>query len=119
MTRRTVDSNSYVEPVRVELMKLIRAGEVTYYGELGRTIGKPARRTHWKKVLDEISYTKPDISIIVLLADSGWPGQIDYSATGGKPTPAQRQFAQNEIAKVFALHSPGKLVPQLPIKRPR
>jgi hypothetical protein len=119
MTRRTVDYKSYVEPVRIELMKLISAGEVTYYGELGQTIGKPARWTHRKKVLDEISYMKPDISIIVLLADSGWPGQIDYSATGGKPTPAQKQFAQDEITKVFAFHSPGKPAPQLPIKRPR
>jgi hypothetical protein len=82
-----VDYQSYVEPVRIELMKLIRAGKVTYYGELGRTIGKPARWTQWKKVLDEISFKKPDISIIVLLADSGWPGQVDYSATEGKPTP--------------------------------
>jgi hypothetical protein len=118
MTRRTVDYKSYVEPVRAELIRLIRAGRVTYYGELGRTIGKPARWTHWKKVLDEISFTKPDISIIVLLADSGWPGQIDYSATGGKPTSAQKQFAQNEIARVFTLHNPGKPVPQLSIKRP-
>jgi alkylated DNA nucleotide flippase Atl1 len=117
MTRRAIDYKSYVEPVRIELMRLIRAGEVTYYGELGQIIGKPARWTHWKKVLDEISYSKPDISIIVLLASSGWPGQIDYSSTGGKPTTAQKQFAQNEIAKVFALHRPGKPVPQLPIKR--
>jgi hypothetical protein len=71
MARRTVDYKSYVELVRVELMKLIRAGQITYYGELGRIIGKPARWPHWKKVLDEISFTKPDISIIVLLAGSG------------------------------------------------
>jgi hypothetical protein len=112
-----VDYQSYVEPVRIELMKLIRAGKVTYYGELGRTIGKPARWTQWKKVLDEISFKKPDISIIVLLAVSGWPGQVDYSATEGKPTPAQRQFAQDEIAKVFSLYCPGKPVPQLPVKK--
>ena len=117
MTPREMSYRSYVEPVRDELMKLIRAGEVTYYGDLGRKIGKPARWTHWKKVLDEISFTKPDISIIVLLANSGWPGQIDYSATGGKPTPPQKTFAQNEITKVFALYSPRTPIPQLPIKR--
>jgi hypothetical protein len=39
--------------------------------------------------IDEISFDKPDISIIVLLAGAGWPGQIDYSATDGKPTDEQ------------------------------
>jgi hypothetical protein len=51
-----VDYKSYVEPIRAELLKLIRARRVTYYGELGQTIGKPARCSHWKKVLDEISF---------------------------------------------------------------
>jgi hypothetical protein len=116
---RAVDYKSYVDPVRAELMKLIRAGRVTYYGELGQTIGKPARWSHWKKVLDEISFDKPDISIIVLLAGAGWPGQIDYSTTGGKPTDKQKKFAQDELTKVFALHCPGKPVPQLPVKKRR
>lgn len=107
----------YVPVVRKELEKLARAGHVTYYKDLGATIGKPPRWTLWKDVLDEISYTKPDISIIVLQASSGWPGQIDYSATNGKPTPAQKTYAQEELAKVFKAYCPGKPVPQLPVKR--
>ena len=110
-------ASQYVGPVRVELEKLARAGRVTYYKDLGATIGKPARWTLWKEVLDEISYTKPDITIIVLQARSGWPGQIDHSATDGKPTPAQKQFAQAELSKVFKAYCPAKPVPQLPVKR--
>ena len=53
-----VDYKSYVEPIRADLLKLIRAGRVTYYGELGQTIGKPARWSDWKKVLDEISFKR-------------------------------------------------------------
>lgn len=107
----------YVPVIRKELEKLARAGSVTYYGDLGAAIGKPARWTLWKAVLDEISYTKPDVTIIVLQAKTGWPGQIDYSATDGKPTPAQKKFAQDELANVFKAYCPGKPVPQLPIKR--
>ena len=109
--------SQYVAAVRSELEKLARAGRTTYYKDLGATIGKPARWTLWKEVLDEISYAKPDITIIVLQASSGWPGQIDYSATSGKPTPDQRKFAQDELTKVFSAYCPGSPVPQLPIKR--
>src|SRR3954451_3779459 len=111
------DVSQYVGPIRAELEKLARAGRVTYYKDLGAAIGKPARWTLWKAVLDQISYTKPDVTIIVLQANSGWPGQIDYSATNGKPTPAQKKFAQDELAKVFKAYCAGKPVPQLPIKR--
>jgi hypothetical protein len=110
-------ASQYVPAVRKELEKLAHAGRVTYYKDLGATIGKPPRWTLWKAVLDEISYAKPDVTIIVLQANTGWPGQIDYSATGGKPTPSQRKFAQDELAKVFNAYCPGKSVPQLPIKR--
>jgi hypothetical protein len=112
-------ASQYVAPVRAELEKLARAGRVTYYRDLGAVIGKPPRWTLWKAVLDKISYTKPDITIIVLQARSGWPGQIDYSATDGKPTSAQKKFAQDELTKVFKTFCPGKPVPQLPVKRQR
>ena len=110
-------TSTYVQPVRVELERLLQRGKVTYYKDLGAVIGKPPRWTLWKSVLDEISYTKPDITIIVLNARSGWPGQIDYSATNGKPTDAQKKFAQDELDKVFATYCPGKTAPRLPQKR--
>jgi hypothetical protein len=103
--------------IEAELKKLAGAGKVTYYKDLGETIGKPARWAMWKRLLDDISRNKPDITIIVLNATSGWPGQINYNPTDGKPTDAQKRFAQNELAKVFNAHCPGKPVPQLPIKR--
>jgi ABC-type Zn uptake system ZnuABC Zn-binding protein ZnuA len=111
------NASQYVPAIRNELEKLARAGQVTYYKDLGAIVGKPPRWTLWKEVLDEISYTKPDVTIIVLQANSGWPGQIDYSATNGKPTPAQKKFAQDELEKVFKAYCPGKPGPQLPIKR--
>lgn len=103
--------------VRDELLKLARAGKVTYYTDLGAAVGKPARWTLWKTILDKISYDKPDITIIVLSAKTGWPSQIAYKATNGKPTDQQKKFAQDELAKVFGLHCPGRPVPRLPIKR--
>jgi len=112
-----VSVSQYVAPVRAELEKLARAGRVTYYKDLGAVIGKPPRWTLWKDVLDEISYTKPDVTIIILQANTGWPGQIDYSATNGKPTLAQKKFAQDELEKVFNAYCPGRPVPRLPIKR--
>jgi hypothetical protein len=63
--------SQYVPLVRTELEKLARAGRVTYYKDLGAVIGKPPRWTLWKAVLDEISYKKPDVTIIVLQAASG------------------------------------------------
>lgn len=110
-------AHDYVDAVRAELEKIVRAGRVTYYKDLGAVIGKPARWTLWKAVLDTISYNKPDITIVVLNAKTGWPGQIDYKATDGKPSTGQEQFAQDELARVFARYCPGKSIPKLPVKR--
>jgi hypothetical protein len=113
----TTDYATETALVRDELLKLACAGKVTYYTDLGAAVGKPPRWTLWRTILDKIRYDKPDITIIVLSAKSGWPSQIAYAATNGKPTDKQKRFAQDELAKVFALHCPGKPVPQLPIKR--
>lgn len=46
-------ASQYVPAVRSELEKLARTGRITYYKDLGATIGKPARWTLWKDVLDD------------------------------------------------------------------
>jgi hypothetical protein len=112
-------AHDYVDTIRAELEKLVCAGRITSYRDLGAVIGKPARWTLWNEVLDTISFNRPDITIVVLNAKTGWPGQIDYKATDGKPSITQQQFAQGELAEVFARYCPGKSVPKLPIKRIR
>jgi hypothetical protein len=109
--------------IRSELMTLARAGELTYYGVLGASVGKPARWTLWKTVLDEVSLetpkTDPDITFLVLNASTGWPGQIGFSPTDGKPTPAQMAHAQKELDRVFRRYCPGKQTPVLPQRKRR
>jgi hypothetical protein len=104
--------------IRSELLRLARAGKLTYYGVLGASVGKPARWTLWKTVLDEISLetpkSDPDITFLVLNASSGWPGQIGFSPTAGKPTPKQKAHAQQEINRIFERYCPGKRAPILP-----
>jgi hypothetical protein len=45
----------YVGPVRAELEKLARAGRVTYYKDLGATIGKPPRWTLWRSAIQSLT----------------------------------------------------------------
>jgi hypothetical protein len=109
--------------IRAELMRLAQAGELTYYGVLGVSVGKPARWTLWKTVLDEISLetprTDPDITFLVLNASSGWPGQIGFSPTGGQPTQEQKEHAQKELDRVFRRYCPNKPTPVLPQRKRR
>jgi hypothetical protein len=111
------------ERIRSELMRLGHAGELTYYGVLGASVGKHARWPLWKTVLDEISREEtdkkkePDITFLVLNASTGWPGQIGFEATDGNPTPAQKQHAQKELDRVFRRYCPGKHTPILPQRK--
>ena len=108
--------------VHAELVRLAQAGELTHYGVLGASIGKPARWPLWKTVLDEISREQtqkgqPDITFLVLNASTGWPGQIGFIPTGGRPTQAQKDHAQRELGRVFQQYCPGKPTPQLPQRK--
>ena len=108
--------------IHAELVKLAKAGELTYYGVLGATVGKPARRPLWKRVLDEfareeLGQGKPDITFLVLSAKTGWPSQISFTSTHGKPTPKLMRDAQSGLDKVFRLHCPGKPTPMLPQRK--
>ena len=105
--------------VRAELMRLARAGQITYYGGLGAAVGKHARWPLWTDVLDGISTDElakhnPDITDLVLNAKTGWPSRISRKFTHGKPTPQQKQKAQSGLDAVFSHYCPGKPAPKLP-----
>jgi hypothetical protein len=107
-----------IEPARDELKKVIERGHVTYYKELGQKVGRHERWPKWKDVLDTIAHGRPDISIIVLNAASGWPGLIDGKAViDRKPTDDQKRYAQEELARAFRRYAPGKCTPLLPLPK--
>ena len=105
--------------VHAELMRLARAGQITYYSALGAAVGKHARWPLWTDVLDgisddELAKHNPDITDLVLNAKTGWPSRISRQFTKGKPTPQQKQKAQSGLNAVFAHYCPGKQAPILP-----
>ena len=84
--------------VHAELMRLARAGQITYYGTLGAAVGKHAQWPKWTEVLDgisddELAKGNPDITDLVLSATTGWPSRISRQFTNEKPTPHQQQKA--------------------------
>jgi hypothetical protein len=108
--------------VHSELMKFAHAGELTYYGVLGAAVGKPARWSLWKQVLDEIAREelrqgKPDITSIVLSAATGWPSQVDFKSTGDEPDKGQMERAQTKLDEVFRHYYPSKPTPTLPQRK--
>src|SRR5262249_29044865 len=76
--------------VHAELMRLARAGQITYYSALGAAVGKPARWSLWTLILerisdDELAKGNPDITNLVLSAKTGWlsgryPGESGHQA---------------------------------------
>ena len=110
--------------VHAELMRLARAGQITYYSALGAAVGKHARWPLWTQVLDEISdderaQSNPDITDLVLSAKTGWPSRISRQFTNGEPTPQQKQKAQLGLNAVFSRYCPGKQAPILPQRKRR
>jgi hypothetical protein len=120
MERTKDDYVATIEPARAELKKLAERGGITYYKELGKKVGRHERWPKWKDVLDTIAAERPDISILVLNARSGWPGQIGGKAViDGKPTDAQKKYAQAELVRVIEKYARGKTAPTLPLPKPR
>ena len=106
--------------VQAELMRLARAGQITYYDSLGAAVGKHARWSLWPLVLerisdDELAKGNPDITNLVLSPKTGWPSRIQF--TNGKLTPQQKQKAQSGLDGVFGHYSPSKQAPRLPQRR--
>jgi hypothetical protein len=107
-----------IEPARSELKNLAERGGITYYKELGKKVGRHERWPKWKDVLDTIAAERPDISILVLNARSGWPGQIGGKpVVDGKPTDEQKRYAQAELVRVFEKYARGKTAPTLPLRK--
>ncbi len=120
MARKSDDYLGTIEPARNELKKLAAAGRVTYYKEIGSKVGRHERWPKWKDVLDTIAKDSPDISVLVLNAGSGWPGQIGGKPViDGKPTDKQKEYAQAELDRVFKQYAQGKPTPTLPLRKRR
>jgi hypothetical protein len=101
-----------------ELKKLAERGGITYYKELGKKVGRHERWPKWKDVLDTIAAERPNISILVLNARSGWSGQIGGKpVVDGKPTDEQKRYAQAELVRVFEKYARGKTAPTLPLRK--
>ena len=89
------------------LRKAARNGKKITYGELGQTLGIPGRGP-WKGVLDEISReeveaNRPDVTFMVVLARTGYPGQIG-GAPANPPSDAQKTVADKIIKEVLAFY---------------
>ena len=110
--------------VHAELIKLARAGQITYYSALGAAVGKHARWSLWTPILDgisddELAKRNPDITDLVLSAKTGWPSRISRQFTNGKPTDQQKEKAQRGLDAVFSQYCPGKQAPILPQRKRR
>ena len=94
--------------IRDALLKSASSGNAISYSELGKLVGIPAQGP-WKPVLDiiakeETSAGRPDITFLVIKKSTGLPGQIGFEPAQ-KPTPEQRQYAAEELEKVFQWYS--------------
>jgi len=110
--------------VHAELMRLARAGEITYYGDLGAAVGRHKQWPKWTDVLDgisddELGKDNSDITDLVLNATTGWPSRISRQFTNGKLTDQQKENAQRGLDKVFSQYCPGKQAPILPQRERR
>jgi hypothetical protein len=81
-----------------------------YYGEFGAKTSTGPRGPS-KEVLDLIANEekaagRPDITVILVRKDTGYPGQIDGRETR-QPTPPQRQRAREKMQEAIDAYNPG------------
>jgi hypothetical protein len=81
-----------------------------YYGEFGAKTNTGPRGPS-KEVLDliasqEMAAGRPDITVILVRRDTGYPGQIDGLETG-KPKQSQMQRAREKMQEVIDAYNPG------------
>jgi len=98
--------------IRAELMKCVRAKPLKriYYGEFG-VLTTTGPRCPSKDVLDlianeEIAAGRPDITVILVRKDTGYPGQIDGRETK-MPTLQDRARAREKMQGVIDTYNVG------------
>jgi len=101
-----------LEIVQSEIMKAVRAIPLRpiTYSQLGE-ITATGPRGPSKELLDYIADQQklaalPDITVIVVRSDSGYPGQIDGQKTE-KPTIEQKRRARAKMQEVIDKYNPG------------
>jgi hypothetical protein len=96
--------------IRAEMVKAAKAGEFPFYEQFGERVGIWRMRGS-KKLLDEISNEEtraglPDVTFVLRKKTTGYPGQIDFSASQ-VPNDAQKLQARYEAQKVIDYYCPG------------
>lgn len=98
--------------IRHELVKLARANPLSTecYSIFGKRSGTGPRGPS-KEVLDliadeEKAAGRPDITVLLVRKDTGYPGQIDGKKTR-HPKPAEKQRARQKLQDVIDLYNPG------------
>jgi hypothetical protein len=100
--------------IRAELMKCIRSRPIkkAYYGDIG-LLTETGPRGPSKAVLDFIAEKAkglPDITVILVRKDTGYPGQIDGKKIE-KPTSNERLRIQQKCQQVIDKYNPGAVNP--------
>ena len=91
--------------VRRELLKLASAEPIRplTYGKLAERVSIPARGP-WKGLLDLIAHEetiagRPDITLLVVLKRTGYPGQIN-GESARPPSTHQKKYVEAEWKKI-------------------
>jgi hypothetical protein len=100
------------ELIRTELLKCARAKpiEILSYSDFGRRV-QIVPRGPGKKLLDLIAREqnerqRPDITVLLVRKDSGYPGQID-GIRSKNPTPQQKIRAREKLREVIDVYNRG------------
>jgi len=97
--------------IQRELIKCATASPMEFptYGAFGPRVGIPTRGP-WKRILDHIAEEetaqgRPDITFLLVIKKTGYPGQIGFEAAK-PPSAAQRAKAKLEVQKIIAEYNP-------------
>ena len=110
--RRKISHLEKKELIRAELLKCARAKpiEILSYSDFGKRV-QIIPRGPGKALLDLIAreendHQRPDITVLLVRKDSGYPGQID-GIHSKIPTPQQKIRARKKLQEVIDVYNRG------------